>query len=274
MAARIVFLCVANSARSQMAEGLARRLFGGRAAVESAGSRPGRVHPLAIAAMQEVGVDLSGQRSKAVGDLDATGVDLVVTLCAEEVCPVGLRGARRLHWPIPDPAGPGETLEGFRAARRDLLTRLVELAAAMPPPGVAIRPAVEADRTEADVLLAASGLPRSDRVGSYVVARRDGALVGVAGLEVHGDAAILRSVAVAPGERGSGLGVALSAERLVAARAAGVAVVYLLTTTAPEFYLRFGFRRFPRDGVPASVAASTEFASVCPVSAVCMAAEL
>lgn len=122
----VLFLCVANSARSQMAEGLARSLFGSRATVESAGSRPTVVNPLAIEAMAEVGIDISAARSRAVDQVDPAGIDLVVTLCAEEVCPVFLGAVERLHWPVADPAGGG--LDGFRAARDAIRARLVELA--------------------------------------------------------------------------------------------------------------------------------------------------
>jgi arsenate reductase len=119
----ILFLCVANSARSQMAEGLARKLFGDRVAVQSAGSEPTRVNPYAIEVMREVGVDLTTHRSKSVQSIDPASVGTVITLCAEEVCPVFLGGARRLHWPIPDPASTDsslpreEMLERFRRAR-------------------------------------------------------------------------------------------------------------------------------------------------------------
>lgn len=127
---RLLFLCVANSARSQMAEGLARELFGERAIVQSAGSRPSRVNPLAIAAMAEIGVDITSQHSKSVDDIDPASVDTVITLCAEEVCPLFLGKARRLHWPIPDPATEDPTLsevqkhERFRAARDTLRAKL------------------------------------------------------------------------------------------------------------------------------------------------------
>ncbi len=119
----ILFLCVANSARSQMAEGLARKLYGDRVAVQSAGSEPTRVNPYAIEVMREVGVDLTTHRSKSVQSIDPASVGTVITLCAEEVCPVFLGGARRLHWPIPDPASTDsslpreEMLERFRRAR-------------------------------------------------------------------------------------------------------------------------------------------------------------
>lgn len=126
---RILFLCVANSARSQMAEGLARKLFGNRLEVLSAGSKPSSVNPHAVVAMAEVGVDISAHRSKSVDDIDASGLDLVVTLCAEEVCPLLPGHVRRLHWPIPDPATknplPDEEMRlRFRSARDQIDGRL------------------------------------------------------------------------------------------------------------------------------------------------------
>jgi arsenate reductase len=124
----LLFLCVANSARSQMAEGIARQLAGDRLRVQSAGSEPTRLNPLAAAALAEVGIDASGQRSKSVDEIDRTAVDTVITLCAEEVCPVYLGAARRLHWPLPDPAGHAEgeeaSLARFRAVRDELARRI------------------------------------------------------------------------------------------------------------------------------------------------------
>jgi len=130
----ILFLCVANSARSQMAEGLARHLFGDRITVQSAGSKPATVHPHAVAVMSEIGIDISGHSSKAVDDIDIAAVDTVVTLCAEEVCPVFPGHVRRLHWPVDDPAkhvdGDDETrsVERFREARDRILANLTDLA--------------------------------------------------------------------------------------------------------------------------------------------------
>lgn len=119
----ILFLCVANSARSQMAEGLGRMIFGDRIPVMSAGSEPSRVNPHAIEVMRELGVDLTTHDSKSVQTIDPTTVGTVITLCAEEVCPIFLGRARRLHWSIPDPASKDpsipceEMLERFRTAR-------------------------------------------------------------------------------------------------------------------------------------------------------------
>jgi arsenate reductase len=128
MSGGILFLCVANSARSQMAEALARDLFGDRIRVQSAGSAPSAVNPLALEALAELGLDASTQRSKAVEAIDPATVDTVITLCAEEVCPVFLHAARRLHWPFPDPAVPGldpaAGLARFREVRDALAARL------------------------------------------------------------------------------------------------------------------------------------------------------
>jgi arsenate reductase len=127
----ILFLCVANSARSQMAEGLARAMAPPGYRFLSAGSEPGALHPLAVAAMAEVGIDISGHRAKGLDAVPLEEVDTIVTLCAEEVCPVVPGQVRRLHWPLPDPARAAgteaERLAAFRAARdrlRELLPAL------------------------------------------------------------------------------------------------------------------------------------------------------
>lgn len=122
----VLFLCVANSARSQMAEGLARMILGDRARVQSAGSAPSRVNPYAVEVMRELGYDLTAHHSKSVETIDPATVDTVVTLCAEEVCPVFLGKATRLHWPVRDPASDDPTLTRddmlarFRAARDEI----------------------------------------------------------------------------------------------------------------------------------------------------------
>jgi arsenate reductase len=126
---RLVFLCVANSARSQMAEGLARHLFGDRVHVQSAGSQPSRVNPHAISVMAEIGIDILTQTSKSIDAVDIQHADLVVTLCADEVCPVVPGKVERLHWPMPDPvaAPPNRVVETFRYVRDELKQRLQAL---------------------------------------------------------------------------------------------------------------------------------------------------
>lgn len=128
----LLFLCVSNRARSQMAEAMARASVAragaaDRMRVMSAGSRPSAVHPLAVRVLAEIGIEVTGQRSKHVGEIDPATVDTVVTLCAEEECPVFLGAAKRLHWEHPDPDGPGpeeEQLARFRAVRDSLRTRI------------------------------------------------------------------------------------------------------------------------------------------------------
>ena len=130
-ASGLLFLCVANSARSQMAEGLARARFGNRVSVQSAGSQPGTVNRHAVAVLAETGIDISGHQSKHVDTIDLTSVGTVITLCAEAVCPVFLGPARHLVWPLPDPAGAGgteeEQLARFRSARDEIARRLDQL---------------------------------------------------------------------------------------------------------------------------------------------------
>lgn len=123
----VLFLCVANSARSQMAEGIARSLVPADVRISSAGSEPTRVRPQAVEVLREVGIDISGQRSKGVDEVEPP-VDAVVTLCAEEVCPVWLGDAVRVRWGLPDPAAAegdeARKLEAFREVRDELLLRL------------------------------------------------------------------------------------------------------------------------------------------------------
>jgi arsenate reductase len=126
--AKILFMCVANSARSQMAEGLAKKLLGPNVKVQSAGSKATGVSPFAIEVMAEIGIDISKQTSKAVESIKPDSVDTVITLCAEEVCPVFLAKAKRFHWPFPDPGGLGsddEILVRFRETRDKIKDRIV-----------------------------------------------------------------------------------------------------------------------------------------------------
>jgi arsenate reductase len=127
----ILFMCVANSARSQLAEGLARQVFPS-AQIESAGSHPAKLNPYAVTVMKEIGLDISKHYSKSVDDLSPkfiVGLDYVITLCAEEVCPMMVSKATKLHWPHPDPASkeslPEEVmLQRFTQARDAIHERL------------------------------------------------------------------------------------------------------------------------------------------------------
>ena len=131
---RVLILCTGNSARSQMAEGLLRTLAGDRLDVYSAGSKPSVVNPLAIAVMQQRGIDISGQRSKHLNEFLQQPFDYVITVCdsAAETCPIFPGPAQRIHWSFPDPAAvegdESERLAAFAQVRDELektLTRWV-----------------------------------------------------------------------------------------------------------------------------------------------------
>lgn len=127
---KILFLCVANSARSQLAEGLAKSLFQNKVQIESAGSEPsGKVQPWAIESLREIHIDISQNWSKSYDQLSPQfllDLDFVITLCAEEVCPAMVSKAKRLHWPIKDPAKVPEIekAEAFRVARDEIKKKL------------------------------------------------------------------------------------------------------------------------------------------------------
>jgi protein-tyrosine-phosphatase len=119
-----------------MAEGLARALAPPGHRFWSAGSQPGILHPLAVAALGELGIDISHQRAKGLTHIPLDEMDTIVTLCAEEVCPYVAGGARRVHWPLPDPARvtgtDAERLGAFRATREHLRVLLPQLWNAVP----------------------------------------------------------------------------------------------------------------------------------------------
>jgi arsenate reductase len=273
----LLFLCVANSARSQMAEGIARALAPRSVKISSAGSQPSRLNPMAVKALAEVGIDISGHWSKSVNDIAPEDVDAVITLCAEEVCPVFLGKARRVHWGLRDPTGAGrneaEQLQAFRDVRDELRRRLAQVFPQPDAAAVEYRPASPADLDAVRALLSRLHLPADDVGGSkqtFIVARTGDELVGCVGLERYGDDALLRSLAVTPRMQGSGVGKALYAKAVSEAGKSGTHALYLLTTTAAPFFAKAGFARIDRAEVPLALRESAEFRSLCPASATCM----
>jgi arsenate reductase len=127
---RVLILCTGNSARSQMAEGVLRHEAGNQCEVFSAGTQPGPLNPLAIEAMREIGIDISGHRSKSVEEFSGQGFDYVITVCdmAKESCPVFPGKVKRIHWSFEDPAAaPGDEaarLAVFRRVRDEIRERL------------------------------------------------------------------------------------------------------------------------------------------------------
>ena len=130
MATRVLILCTGNSARSQMAEGLFRHEAGGGYEVFSAGTKPTQVRPEAIAVMREIGLDISGHRSKSIDEFAGQQLDLVITVCgnAHESCPVFPDRTQRLHWPFEDPAAVAGSEEhriaAFRATSDQISQRI------------------------------------------------------------------------------------------------------------------------------------------------------
>jgi arsenate reductase len=128
---RALFLCVHNSARSQMAEGFARHFAPDGVEIWSAGSEPSEVNPVAVEVMKELGIDITAQRSKHIDQVPWREADTVITLCgeADESCPQVGVGVRRRHWFLPDPAAApkAERLAAFREVRDEIRWRVASL---------------------------------------------------------------------------------------------------------------------------------------------------
>jgi protein-tyrosine-phosphatase/DNA-binding transcriptional ArsR family regulator len=138
MRARVLFLCTGNSGRSQMAEALVEQLRGGAVKAFSAGSHPKPLHPGAVRAMRERGIEIAGRRSKHLSEFTALRFDSVISLCdrVREVCPEFPGHPEMVHWSIPDPAAEGATDEAFQRTASELAVRiafLLELIAPIPP---------------------------------------------------------------------------------------------------------------------------------------------
>ena len=128
---RVLFICTHNSARSQMAEGMVNHDLAGKVQASSAGTEPSRVHPMAVAVMWELGIDILNHRSKSVDEFAGEKFDFVITLCdqAAETCPVFFGGTQRLHMGFPDPAAvtgsEEEKLAAFRKVRDQIREQIV-----------------------------------------------------------------------------------------------------------------------------------------------------
>ena len=130
---KVMFLCIGNSCRSQMAEGFARELGKGIIEPYSAGLSPAGVNPNAVRVMKEIGIDISNQKSKAIDETLLNTMDIIITLCgrAEASCPMTPLEIKRIHWPIEDPVGAIETeqeiMDAFRKARDEIKTKIQSL---------------------------------------------------------------------------------------------------------------------------------------------------
>ena len=140
-------------------------------------------------------------------------------------------------------------------------------------PTVAVRAARAADRAAIERLLGAAGLPLAgvaDHLGEFLVAITSAGIVGTVAVESYPPSGLLRSVAVDASQRGRGLGALMTLRAIERARSRGLAALYLLTTTASEYFSRFGFRAVPKAALPPEVGASEELKGACPDTAVCM----
>lgn len=268
----VLFACVHNAGRSQMAAAWFNALADAtKARAISAGTAPGaRVHPEVLEAMREVGIDLGGQTPQRLTGELAAGARLLITMGCGDQCPV-VPGLRRDDWPLEDPKG--KPIERVRAIRDEVRRRVAALLAEEGWQRWAIRSARPADQPAVEALLAAEALPVdgvAEHFGSFLVAERDGRIVGAAGLELYGSDALLRSLVVAKDGREAGLGSALTQRALDVAVTQGARTVYLLTTTADAFFARFGFVRVSREDVPEGLQQSRELRGACPASAVVM----
>ena len=271
----VVFACVHNAGRSQMAAAVFNALADpGQARAVSAGTEPAEhVHPEVVRVMRERGIDLSSRKPQRLTDELARSASMLITMGCGEACPV-VPGLVREDWPLPDPKG--RPLEEVRQIRAEIAARVRVLLEAKGWSRARIRAAHAGDRDAVLALLRAAELPTEgvdSHFATFMVAhdpRSPQALSGVVGLEIRGEHALLRSLAVGKGVQHHGIGSALVGRQLGEARRHGVQHVYLLTTTASEFFAKLGFERIDRSQVPDAIATSPEFAYLCPESAVAM----
>jgi arsenate reductase len=272
---KVIFACVHSAGRSQMAAAFFNAISNGsKARALSAGTDPGeRVHPEVVAVMKEVGIDLSNAKPQRLTSELARGAGLLVTMGCGDECPV-VPGARRDDWLLPDPKG--KSLDEVRRIRDDIRRRvreLVEREGSLAARAVEIRRALSGDRASVENLLRTSGLPLEgvqEHFGSFVVATSDSRVVGTAGVELYGESALLRSVAVDSDFRGTGVGTRLTDAALALAAAAGATSVSLLTTTAAPFFSARGFAVVPWSALPSNLSASSELTGACPTTATAM----
>ena len=267
----VLFVCTHNSARSQLAEALLRDCFGDRYAAYSAGTVARGVHPLAVEALAEAGVPTQDLASKTIESLGDRTFDIVVTVCdhAREACPYLPAKRTNLHHAFRDPSA-----EPTEAAQRVAFGEVRDEIAAWIDRTFGEAPHAPDRLGDVLDLLRASDLPTDDlaeaEAADFRVIERAGRLVGCVGVEVYGDAGLLRSLAVADEARGDGLGTRLVGAAEDLARERHLGALYLLTTTAAPFFRSLGYADVDRAAVPEAVRRSAEFRGVCPASATCL----
>lgn len=272
----VLFACIHNAGRSQMAAAWFNVLADERRArAISAGTAPGaRVHPEVVQVMKEAGVDLSHEAPKFLSDELARTAELLVTMGCGEACPAA-SGLRRADWPLEDPKGkPLARVREIRDEIRAHVERLLHdegwARRAPVDADVTIEPATIRDLPAILELLERAELPVvgvKENVEGFVVARRENEVIGCAAVEIYGADGLLRSVEVAPPFRGRGIAAVLVQNLAERCARDDVASLYLLTTTASDYFVRLGFEPCSRDAAPEGIRSSWEFRSGCPATA-------
>jgi arsenate reductase len=274
----VLFACVHNAGRSQIAACWFTALADpAKARAISAGTQPAsRIHPEVVTAMREVGIEIGEVKPQLLTASLAREAQMLVTMGCNEECPV-VPGLQRIDWNLADPKG--ETLHRVRAIRDELK----ELVSALISErgwslgAFQVRGAREQDFPAVSRLLERAKLPLagvSEHWDHFLVAESSGRLLGAVGLEIHGRSGLLRSLVVDENFRSKGVGRALVASLNPLIRGSGLDGLFLLTTTAADFFARLGFARIAREQLPASLNASEELSGACPASAVAMAVKL
>lgn len=273
-----LILAADGSPLAELGEGIARALAPRQVRISAATPSGGAVDPLARRALAELSVVFADQRRPALGELDTADVKAVLVLAERDPAPDALPGVLRVRWPLPDPYAGGGTAEEklgrLRAVRNELRRRLIrvfarELAPATTTGGTttSVGPASGGDFDAIKRLLQGSLLPSRD-VGEgrqrFIVASEAGRIIGCAGLQVAGEDGLVRSMAVHWTRRNAGLGSRLHQRLLLEAVLAGVKTLYVVTTTAEDFFGRHGFQKVEADAVPAELRASEEFTAFVP----------
>jgi protein-tyrosine-phosphatase/N-acetylglutamate synthase-like GNAT family acetyltransferase len=275
---KVLFVCVENAGRSQMAEAIARA-YGIDAT--SAGTMPvPTVNPTVIEVMRERGFDLSSNKPKMLTSQMIEDADYIVTMgCkVESICPKPLivkMDKKLIDWQIDDPKDkPIEEVKKIRSQIENQVSALSmkSISADMP-----ISAAKRDELPEILALLEECELPKEGLVAhlsTTLVARKGGEIVGCSALELYGEFALLRSVAVKAPFRKRGVGLKLTRAALDLAKHYQVTNVYLLTMTASTFFSKIGFVRVQRSDVPENIQRSAEFTTLCPDTATAMTMSL
>lgn len=267
-----------HSALGQLAEGMARALAPRQVRISSAAPGRGRVDPLAKRVLAELSVGFADEHPKALDEVDTSDVQAILVVSEEDPTPTALRGVLRVHWPLPDPAAQGgtgeEKLARYRAVRNELRRRLIRVfarelvaTAATGATTITVGPASGGDLGAIKQLLAGSLLPSRDVGGAhqrFIAASEGGRLIGCAGLQVAGQDGLVRSMAVHWTRRNAGLGSRLHERLLFEAVLAGVRTLYVVTSTAEDFFAGHGFRKIAPQAVPPELQASEEFTAFVP----------